>query len=299
MAHGGGLFHAEWLDGEYRPRVHAYYFKQWSAYDMAYHAHDSTEIMYVMSDSCRVVLHTGEGRHESVALKKGEFIILNANVPHRLQVDKTCRMLNVEFGLTPSQGVIPSLRRLAAEDAPLVGLIRAPDPYLVLSDPDEVYHTLKSLVLELDLQSADAGMLAQLLLAQLLVRIARLRSAQIESGLPAADWYVRQTMAFMQQNYDRDIQVKDIAGAVNLHPSYLQRIFRAHSGQTLTEYLTAHRMEKAKMLLLHTDIPVADISEYVGVASRQYFHVLFKKYTGRTPVSFRQSVATQSWQGES
>ncbi|MCC3375507.1 AraC family transcriptional regulator [Cohnella sp. REN36] len=298
MTNGGGLFHAGWLDGEYRPRVHAYYFKQWSAYDMAYHTHDSTEIMYVMSDSCRVALHTGPGKHESVPLKKGEFIILNANVPHRLQVDKTCRMLNVEFGQTASRGVVPSLRELAAEDAALVDLFRATDPYLVLSDPDEVYHTLKSLVLELDAQRAEAGMLAQLLFAQLLVRVARLRSAQLASGVPASDWYVRQAMAFMQQNYDRDIQVKDVAGAVNLHPSYLQRIFRAHAGQTLTEYLTAHRMEKAKMLLLHTDIPVADISGYVGVASRQYFHVLFKKYTGRTPVSFRRSVATQSWPDE-
>lgn len=293
-----GLFHAAWKSGEYRPRVHAYYFKEWSVNRMDHHTHDSTEIMYVMSGECLVALvgeRGGESRHP---LRKGEFIVLNANVPHRLQVDRACRMLNVEFDLAAAGGVVPSLRRLAEEDGDgaLGALLGAPGPSLTLSDPDEVLHALKSLVLELDLKGEDSGALAQLLLAQLLFRIARLHADSRQSGLPQSDAYVRQAIAYMQENYDRDIRLQDIAGAANVHPSYLQRLFKRQAGQPVTAYLTAHRMERAKMLLSHTDIQIADICEYVGVASRSYFHALFKRHTGMTPVEYRSSQNRHRWE---
>lgn len=290
-----GLFHETWKSGDCRPRVHAYYFKEWTVYRMDPHTHDSTEIMYVMSGECLVAIDAGHGRESVHPLRKGDFIVLNANVPHRLQVDRACRMLNVEFDLAAADGVVPPLRRLAEEDATLDALLRSRGPSVTLSDPDEVLHALKSLVLELDLQGGDAGPLAQLLMAQVLFRIARLLAESRRAGLPQTDLYVRQAIAFMQENYDRDIMLRNIAGAANLHPSYLQRLFKQQVGQPVTAYLTAHRMERAKMLLSHTDIPIADICEYVGVAGRSYFHALFKKHTGLTPVEYRSSQDRHRW----
>ncbi|MOA11681.1 Bacterial regulatory helix-turn-helix protein, AraC family [compost metagenome] len=47
------------------------------------------------------------------------------------------------------------------------------------------------------------------------------------------------------------------------------------------------------MLLRETDVAIADICDYVGVGSRQYFHAMFKKYTNQTPIAYRNSVNTQ------
>ncbi|MNY55353.1 Bifunctional transcriptional activator/DNA repair enzyme AdaA [compost metagenome] len=99
----------------------------------------------------------------------------------------------------------------------------------------------------------------------------------------------------MHQNYDRSIQVKEVAAAVNVHPGYLHRIFKKQTGRTLTDYLNLLRMEKAKMLLAKSEIPVAEIADYVGISSRQYFHLLFKKYAGITPVEYRNSIERYSW----
>ena len=136
-------------------------------------------------------------------------------------------------------------------------------------------------------------MKAELLFAQLVLAIARLHGESGAQGNHSADLYVKKSVEYMHHNYDRDIQVKDIAAAVSLHPGYLHRIFRAHHGKTLTGYLTELRMEKAKMLLRETDIAIADICDYVGVGSRQYFHAMFKKYTGQTPIAYRNAVDTQ------
>ncbi|WP_155983945.1 helix-turn-helix transcriptional regulator, partial [Paenibacillus sp. 1-18] len=73
------------------------------------------------------------------------------------------------------------------------------------------------------------------------------------------------------------------------------RIFKKHTGQTLTAYLTMLRMDKARMLLQQTDIPIQEIADYVGVGSRQYFHMLFKKHTGKTPVEYRSAVERHVW----
>lgn len=85
---------------------------------------------------------------------------------------------------------------------------------------------------------------------------------------------------------------------MNVHPGYLHRIFRTHTGQTLTDYLNQLRMEKARMLLGQGEIPVAEIADYVGISSRQYFHLLFKKYSGCTPIEYRNSIERHYWSEE-
>lgn len=274
----GSLFEPRLRDGDYIPRFFAYYYKQWHDYTMSYHDHHSTEIMYMISGFCRVDVQTGENTEESITLRKGEFIMLDAGVPHRLVVEgeQPCRMLNVEFGFTEGVRVGPSIRQIATEEQEVTTLMSRPFPYLVLSDPEEVYYALKSLVLELDQRKEQPGAMAEMLFMQLLVRIARLREEAERSNTQQTDMYIKRCIEFLHLNYDREIVVKDMAAAVNLHPGYLHRIFKKHTGLTLTAYLTMLRMDKARMLLQQTDIPIQEIADYVGVASRQYFHMLFK-----------------------
>lgn len=292
----GTLFKQEWLNGDFYPHVFAYYFKQWSDYAMAFHKHDSIEIMYVISGACGIELEaTDKSKACEMTLKKGDFIILDANIAHRLTVDERgpCRMLNVEFDFRERQAAFPSMRQLSVEDEFVAKLLTEPSSYLFMRDPNEVYQVLKSLVLELDSRGKSISMKAELLFAQLILAIARLHKEIGAKGANPIEQYVKQAIEYMHHNYDREIQVKDIAAAVSLHPGYLHRVFRAHIGKTLTIYLTELRMEKAKMLLRETDIAIADICEYVGVGSRQYFHAMFKKYSKLTPIAYRQTINTQ------
>ena len=52
------------------------------------------------------------------------------------------------------------------------------------------------------------------------------------------------------------------------------------------------------MLLRQTDIPVLEIADYVGVGSRQYLHMLFKKHTGATPTEYRRMIDTHRFASE-
>lgn len=278
--------------GEYHPRVSAYYYKQWVDFRMPFHTHDDVEIMYVISGTCRVDISEA-----SYSLKKGDFMILNANVPHRLVIleGKPCRMLNVEFTFSEQDHSFPSLQEIAAQNEEVAALFAIDEPYLVLRDSVEVYQTLRSLVLEMDDRGRDDNLMARLLLTQLLIHIARLSASSVSLATHQTEMYVKHTMEYIHHHYDCDIQVKDIASAVSLHPGYLHRIFKQLTGQTIMQYLTQFRIDKAKMLLIHTDIPIVEIPEYIGINSRPYFSALFKKHTGCTPRQFRDSAEKKTW----
>ncbi|MCQ4086406.1 AraC family transcriptional regulator [Saccharibacillus sp. JS10] len=299
----GSLFQQNLLHSGFSPFFHAYYYKQWNAYQMDYHIHDSTEIMYLMSGSCRVDVKVDE-REEHYRLKKGELIVLDANVPHRLIVESgmTCRMLNVEFSFAPlssDEESSLSIQKLAHQESVLEEFLYTPFSSLVLPDPEEVLYTLKSLVLELDRQHNKSSIMVNLLFAELLLRLARLHREQINPSRQQAHHYIRKATEYLHQNYDRNIRVEDIASAVNLHPGYLHRLFKQQTGRTLTDYLNQLRIDKAKMLLAGSVIPIADIADYVGIGSRQYFHLLFRKYTQCTPTEYRARNEANSWANDS
>ncbi|MDM5330566.1 AraC family transcriptional regulator [Neobacillus sp. CF12] len=289
MLDENSLYHSKLLHDQYYPKVISYYFKQWKGFEMPYHSHNEIEIMYVIEGKCVVETAT-----ETVPMKKGDLILLDSNIAHRLVVDNEnpCRMLNLEFFFTnkENEGFSPSFKEIVRTNGMLSQFLSKAYPYIVLKDSSDIYHVLKSLVLELDERSLENMVMIHLLFSQLFIKIGRLAIEYENQNSYQVNLYIKQILSFLHQNYDCEIQVKDIANVVNLHPVYLHRIFKAEMGNTLMEYLTSLRIKKAKMLLAHTEIPITEISEYVGINSRQYFSTLFKKHTGKTPIDYRNTL---------
>ncbi|WP_223588895.1 AraC family transcriptional regulator [Neobacillus bataviensis] len=283
------LYNSELLHDKYYPKVISYYFKQWKGFEMPFHSHNEIEIMYVIEGKCVV-----ETAAETVPMKKGDLILLDSNIPHRLVVnhENPCRMLNLEFIFTnkEDEGFPPFFHEIVRTNVMFSEFLSKGYPYIMLKDSSDIYHILKSLVLELDERSSENKVMIQLLFSQLLIKIGRLAIEYENRNSYQVNVYIKQILSYLHQNYDCEIQVKDIANVVNLHPVYLQRIFKAEMGYSVMEYLTSLRIKKAKMLLAQTEIPIIEISEYVGINSRQYFSTLFKKHTGKTPVDYRNTL---------
>ena len=269
----------------YYPEIVAYYYKEWEDFQMPFHSHNAIEIMYVISGECQVELE-----HEMIPMKKGYFIMIDSNIKHRLLVDKqqSCRMLNIEFLLHPQQGIYPSIKELARENKDLHTLLQLQEPFLMLKDSEGLYYTLKSLVQELSEQHKENNnMIIQTLISHVLLLIARMAVSTKERTPLQTDIYIKNVIEYIHHNYDRDLKVAELASIVYLHPSYLHRIFKESMNCTIMEYITEIRIEKAKMLLSKTDIPIIEISDFVGINSRQYFSFLFKRATGESPQSYR------------
>lgn len=94
---------------------------------------------------------------------------------------------------------------------------------------------------------------------------------------------------YISQNYMNDtLSVKDISEHVFLSASYVCTFFKNETGQTLNQYLTEYRMEKAKQLLRDVRYRIGDISSRVGYSDGNYFGKSFKKYCGLSPSEYRE-----------
>ena len=93
---------------------------------------------------------------------------------------------------------------------------------------------------------------------------------------------------------DAPLSLKTLAAQCYISPSYLSNVFKQETGQTLTDYISRRRMERAARLLLTTNARVAVVAEEVGILDVNYFTKMFKNATGQTPTAYRRDKRAQA-----
>lgn len=91
------------------------------------------------------------------------------------------------------------------------------------------------------------------------------------------------------KNLDQSITIEKIAKQVYMNSTYFSEYFKTQTGETVLDYVTRVRIEKAKELLVTTDFKIYDISHMVGYNDTKYFSKLFKKYYGEVPSKYKAS----------
>ena len=99
--------------------------------------------------------------------------------------------------------------------------------------------------------------------------------------------YKVQIEKYMDENYNREISLNSLANEINVSYSYMRKIYKQIFGYNFVYYLNFIRVEKAKTLLLESNLKVRDISSRVGYNNEQSFYRNFKKMTNLTPEEYR------------
>lgn len=101
--------------------------------------------------------------------------------------------------------------------------------------------------------------------------------------------YILQAMKYIEENYEKNISMKDVCKSLLISESYLTKLFKNHTDYSFVDYLTGYRMQKACELLNDSTLRIYAIAEAVGYRDQRYFSVLFKKYVGVTPREYREN----------
>lgn len=112
-------------------------------------------------------------------------------------------------------------------------------------------------------------------------------STQIIKGNNLRDFYIKEAISFIEQNFQNEITIEDIAGSCGLNRSYFGKIFHENIGKTPQEFLISYRMTKATELLKLTQLPIADIGNAVGYPNQLHFSRAFKNVYGISPRQWR------------
>ncbi|MDO4548974.1 MAG: response regulator [Clostridia bacterium] len=98
-----------------------------------------------------------------------------------------------------------------------------------------------------------------------------------------------QVRAYIDDNFDRDtLCLNDIARHVSVSSNYLSSIFKRELGTGIHDYITTLRINRAKELLIRTDMSIGIIGTKTGYPNPYHFSMNFKKYTDMTPTEFRK-----------
>jgi len=151
--------------------------------------------------------------------------------------------------------------------------------------PDKVNEIFRQLLLMQDQSSSVSRWKQQQLFLDLLLCL------QEEDGLPNNNPHLQlaeEAAAFLRQYYKEPVSYKELSDALHFHANYISLCMKKSFGCTPLEYLTRHRIEQAKRMLIYTNAPVGKIAEETGFGSFPYFIRCFSRHTGMKPLNFRQ-----------
>ncbi len=93
--------------------------------------------------------------------------------------------------------------------------------------------------------------------------------------------------AWIEENLDRGISLDDIAAVARLSRFHFVRAFREETGMSPYRWLTHRRCERAKRLMVETNLSLADVAVACGFAHQAHFTNAFHRTVGTTPGRWR------------
>lgn len=112
-------------------------------------------------------------------------------------------------------------------------------------------------------------------------------SMTFTKGGKLRDFYIKEALNFIEQNFQNEITIEDIAACCGLNRSYFGKIFRDALGKSPQEFLISYRMAKAAELLKLTQLSIGDIANAVGYPNQLHFSRAFKNTYKISPRDWR------------
>lgn len=245
------------------------------------HSHSTFTVTAVLEGEMRAVIGVNDYR-----LAAGEVALTNLNQVHAGRADQIefvslgvspllINELVIETGFARSTGEI-CFRRSVVADEIITRAARAMAVELAAEEPGQGA-MLESMVRQ---------MVIHLLRTHLSVR----KSDSIElSRAGPVDRRLRRAIEFMHDNYSGNLSLEEIASAAYLSEYHFARLFKELVGVTPHVYLANLRLERARKLLVETELAISEVATLVGYHSQSHFTKIFKSTTGLTPRAYRES----------
>jgi AraC family transcriptional regulator len=113
--------------------------------------------------------------------------------------------------------------------------------------------------------------------------------ATVRRGLAA--WQVKRVTGHIRDHLDEDIGLQELADLVGLSRFHFCHAFRLATGSTPHDWLTKHRMDKARELLASPSLRIIDVALAVGYQTPSAFAARFRRAMGVTPTAYRRGLS--------
>lgn len=262
----------------------------WEGFYFEHHFVQSGEYLEITHQEVVLVLTVDRSwqlilpRQNELQFASGDIFLAPAQAPHGARFDVTAEQ--VVMLLDPIR-----LQQVAEQLLPN-GSINLSERYR-LHDP-----LLQQLLLALhkEVKSGQrngrlyADTLTNALVVHLLTTYSTSAQSSQDTGSDLFQQELRRAIEYIHDHLERNLSVAEIATAAGMNPYYFARLFKHTIGMAPYQYLLERRIERAKILLAQTDLPIAEISYRLGFSSQSHFSAMFRRLTAVTPSTYRKAL---------
>lgn len=91
------------------------------------------------------------------------------------------------------------------------------------------------------------------------------------------------------------ITIEDLAEELGVSASYLSRLFKKETGDSVSAYIRRQKIDMAKNLLRYSDYSMIDIANRLSFSSQSHFIQQFRDIVGMTPKKYRDENHMIQW----
>lgn len=100
---------------------------------------------------------------------------------------------------------------------------------------------------------------------------------------------INNAIIYIESNLTEKLLLSDIAKKAYFSPFHFHRLFSLIVGETVNNFISRKRIEKAAILLInHSENTITEVSQIVGFTSLSSFSRAFKKFYGMSPAEFKE-----------
>jgi AraC family transcriptional regulator len=111
--------------------------------------------------------------------------------------------------------------------------------------------------------------------------------AEVRSG-GLAPWQVHRVKAFVEVHLAQAVSVESLSEMTRLSKTHFSRCFRRSFGETPHAYVVRRRLDRARHLMLTSDIALSELALACGFCDQAHLCKLFRKSTGKSPAGWRR-----------
>jgi AraC-like DNA-binding protein len=124
----------------------------------------------------------------------------------------------------------------------------------------------------------------------LLIDVLQLIKQEPRKRSELASWQLRRAIDFIEEHCLRNIRLEELASLTGLSQSHFSHAFKASTGLPPHQWQMKARLERAKQLLIKSDMPLTNVAVETGFADQAHFTRVFRKNVGVAPARWKRSV---------
>lgn len=269
------------------------FFIQFGKHDvyMPIHYHvDFSELVVVLNGTATHIVNS-----EKYFIKKGDVFIINKNTFHGYESASDFRICNIMYDPKQLYQVVNDLKKSPGYQALFVIEPSLSKEYnfksklqLTISDYEKAREIITDMVNEYENKNEGYQTMLYSHFMELVVFLSRqynFNSSNLKDNLIN----IATAVAYMENNFQEPINLKNLADKSGLSVRHFTRVFNEYYKTTPINYLLRLRIQYACLLLRKSNCKISDIAYKSGFEDSNYFTRQFKKIMGFSPKDYRSN----------